>query len=249
MGMLPEHADVLRKHFTKNIVGGSDGALGPTGGPTAHGVFLALREAARHRWGSDEFTERTVALQGLGAVGGPLGRELLAAGVRRLTVSDPSEERRDAFRASLPADQATRVTEAAVDEILFIDADIVSPNAIGAVLGEAEIERLRCRLVMGAANNQLRATTREEEIALSDRLAAREILYQIDWMHNGAGVLAGAEEYENQEEASLENLGRRLEAVCGAGVRANLAEAAQRGLTPTRLAYERTEAAIHGQHS
>ncbi len=82
MGFTPEHADVLRAHFTRNIVGGPGGALGPTGAPTARGVLCALREAVRHQLGREGLRGVSVAVQGLGAVGGPLARGLLEAGCR-----------------------------------------------------------------------------------------------------------------------------------------------------------------------
>ena len=52
---------------------------------------------------------------------------------------------------------------------------------------------------MGAANNQLKATSQEEEIRLSKELAKRDILFQVAWMHNTGGVIAGMEEYVNRE--------------------------------------------------
>ncbi|MEW6071494.1 MAG: Glu/Leu/Phe/Val dehydrogenase dimerization domain-containing protein [Planctomycetota bacterium] len=246
MGFLPQHADVLRRDFTRNIVGGPGGALGPTGTPTARGVFLALREAVRQHMGREEPAGLAVAVQGLGAVGAPLARELLAAGVGRLLAADPSPERRDAFLAGLSGADRARTALLPPAEVLFAAVDIVCPCAIGGILGAEEIDRLRCRIVMGAANNQLRAVSQAAELVLADRLAARGILYQIDWMHNGAGVLAGMEEYERQEEARMENVLARLERVCGEGVRRNLADAAARGVTPTALAYERLAARIYG---
>jgi len=247
MGLLPEHADVLRQHFTRNIVGGPSGSLGPTGIPTARGVFLALREAVRFHLGCDDLRSSSVAIQGLGAVGVPLAGELLAAGARRLLVADPDAARRDAFLDSLSKDERQRVATASPDEILFADVDVVAPCAMGGILGEEEIDRLRCRIVMGAANNQLRAVSREDELALAERLAARGILYEIDWVHNGGGVLAGAAEYERQEAARLEDVMAALTPICGEGVRRGLVEAAERGITPTALAYERIEGRIYSR--
>jgi glutamate dehydrogenase/leucine dehydrogenase len=246
MGFSPEHADVLRQHFTRNIVGGLCGALGPTGTPTAQGVFLAIIEAARfHLQRKEGLTGLTVAVQGLGAVGAPLARRLLSAGIERLTVADTDRSRLDAFAASLAADERSRVAVVSPGQVLFVEADLVSPNAVGSVFGPEEIRRLRCRIVMGAANNQLRAVSQEAELALAEELAARGVLYQVDWMHNTAGVIAGMEEWENQEQASMERVTERLERVCRDGVRANLEEAREQGLTPTTMAYRRIEDRIY----
>ncbi len=98
---------------------------------------------------------------------------------------------------------------------------------------------------MGAANNQLRSSSREGELKLAERLAARGILYQVDWVHNGAGVLAGREEWEHQEEASMDRVRQQLAQVCGEGVRRNLEQARKAGVTPTAMAYRRAEGLIY----
>ncbi len=239
MGFTPEHADVLRAHFTRNIVGGPGGALGPTGAPTARGVLRALHEAVRHAL-ERELAGLSVAVQGLGAVGEPLARALLAEGCRVL-VSEPDAARLEAFLAQGGA--GVEVVDPA--EILFAEVDVVSPNAVGGVLGPEEIERLRCRVVMGAANNQLVAVSQQEELRLAERLHARGVLYQIDWMHNTAGVIAGCEEWARQEEASMARVERDLERVCGEGVRQNLEAAARSGRTPTATAYANIEQRLY----
>ena len=244
MGLLPDHADALRARFTRNIVGGPGGALGPTGKPTADGVLLALEIAAKHHLGR-RLATAAVALQGLGAVGAPLAQRLLEQGVPRLLVADADPERVVAFREALPPAQASRVQVVEPDRILYADVDIVSPNAVGGVLGDAEIALLRCRVVMGAANNQLRASSQAEELRLADALAARGVLYQADWMHNAAGVIAGREEWEHQEEASMARVVSALEVVCGEGVRSNLEAARDVGLTPTAMAYKTIEDQIY----
>ena len=246
MGFLPEHADVLRAHFTRNIVGGPGGALGPTGTPTAQGVYLALIEAAHsHLPGKTGLKGLSVAVQGLGAVGAPLATRLLAGDVPRLLVADVDQSRVDAFMGALSERDKTRVEVVSADEVLFSEVDVVSPNALGGVLGSEQIQKLRCSIVMGAANNQLRAVSQLAERALADDLAKRGILYQVDWMHNTAGVIAGAEEWENQESADSERVLEGLERVCRDGVRRNLAEAAKRGLTPTANAYRSIEDRIY----
>ena len=246
MGFVPEHADALRDGFTRNIVGGPAGALGPTGAPTAVGVLLALREAATHHLGRP-LASASVAVQGLGAVGGPLAHALLEEGVPHLVVADVDSDRVAAFVASAGSDAAARVASVAPDAVLTAEVDIVSPNALGGVLGAAEIEALRCRIVMGAANNQLRASSQAEELRLADSLAGRGVLYQADWMHNAAGVLAGLEEWEHQEDASMERVHAALVPVCRDGVRANLRAARDAGITPTAMAYRAIEKRIYAE--
>ncbi len=246
MGFVPEHADALRARFTRNIVGGPGGSLGPTGEPTARGVLLALIEAARHHLGrTDGLRGVSLAVQGLGAVGGPLALGALRSGVERLVVADPDLGRVEGFLASLGVADRERVERCDPADILRAEVDILSPNAVGGVLGLDEIAALRCRVVMGAANNQLRAVSRAEEVALARALADRGVLYQIDWMHNTAGVIAGCEEYEHQEGAQMSRVDAALVTVCRDGVRENLVEAAAAGVTPTEMAYQRIESAIY----
>ena len=249
MGFEPEHADILRTHFTRNIVGGPAGALGPTGGPTAQGVFLSLKEAVKHHLDKSGFDGLDVAVQGLGAVGAPLAHLLLEAGVAQLLVADSGVECLASFLADLPEQWRGRTRSVDPDKVLFEKVDIVSPNAIGGVFSAEEIDRLQCRIVMGGANNQLRATSQEGEAVLAERLANRGILYQVDWMHNTAGVIAGCEEYLHQEDAHMDRVVAHLERVCGEGVRANLFEARKNGYSPTAMAYRRIEERIYPTHT
>jgi len=245
MGFDPRHADVLRAHFTRAIVGGPAGALGPTGAPTARGVLLALRGAVSDHLGRDGLAGLSVAIQGLGAVGAPLATALLGEGVSRLLVADQEACRRASFLDSLGEADRARTEVVDPTEVLTAEVDILSPNAVGGVLGPDEIDALRCRIVMGAANNQLRAVSQAEELALAERLDSRGVLYQVDWMHNSAGVIAGCEEYEHQESASMERVEAHLEQVCGEGVAQNLAAARSEAITPTAMAYTRVAEAIY----
>ena len=241
MGFSPDHADALRARFTRHVLGGSKGALGPTGGPTALGCSLAIVEAARAHWGSASLEGRRAAVQGLGAVGLALAKRLAAAGMR-LVVADVDPARIAHARETLGVFEVV-----STDEILGAECDLLAPCAVGGVLDDAAIDRLRCSMVYGSANNQLRAVTVDEEIRLARKLAARGILYQPDWTHNTAGVMAGAEEYAHQEEASFERALPLLERVCRDGTRALLEEARTTGKTPTEVAYARIDRVLYGR--
>ena len=87
---------------TAHVAGHSDGDGDPS--PfTAHGVFLCLRAAVRHRLGR-ELAGVHVAVKGLGSVGFALAAALHAAGAR-LTVADIDPARiaraREAFGAAV----------------------------------------------------------------------------------------------------------------------------------------------------
>ncbi len=187
-----------------HVMGRSAGAGGSgTSAPdTAIGVFHGIRASLAHAFGSDDPAGRTIVVEGTGAVGGPLC-DLLADAGAKLVVSDI-----DAERARTVAE---RVGADIVDPADAFDTpcDLFSPCATGGVLNVDTIPRLRCRVVAGAANNQLAAPVD------ADRLAAARILYAPDYVVNAGGVLhlAGYERLgwtHEQMEARLAGIGDTL---------------------------------------
>jgi len=118
-----------------------------------------------------------VAIQGLGEVGRRLARQLAEAGAR-LTVADIAAAR--VGHAVSVWGAATVTPEAIYD----VEADVFSPNAAGGVLEEATIRRLRCRAVVGAANEQF------ADDGAGEALHARGILYAPDYVVNAGGLLS-----------------------------------------------------------
>ncbi len=151
-----------------------NGGSGDPSGHTALGVFHGIRASLRHAFGSDELGSRTVLVQGAGSVGGRLVALLLEAGATVL-VSDVDDARA----------RETGATVVAPDDALSTECDVYAPCALGATLAAASIPRLRCRVVAGAANNQL------ETPADGDRLREAGILYAPDYVINGGGALHG----------------------------------------------------------
>jgi leucine dehydrogenase len=232
VGFGVELIDALRARFTRNVMCGSTSPLGQTGSPTAQGVWQAIREAAAHLWGSPDLAGRRVAVQGLGAVGRPLALQLRRAGAA-LVVADPDPDRLRALQADLGT-----LTVEPPEQILSTECDVLAPCALGGVLDRDAIERLRCRMVYGSANNQLAAHDEDGELELAGRLAARGILFQPDWTYTMGGVLVGWEEYREQQNASAARVAAQIERCCAIGTRELLAAARQSGRTPTAEAYE-----------
>lgn len=148
---------------------------------TAHGVARAMRAAAFHRWGSDDLSGRTVAIQGCGNVGFHLALELKAMGAG-LVVTDVDSGR---VRRTVEATGARAVEPEAIFDVA---ADVFAPCALGGVLNPGTIPRLAVEVVAGAANNQLRDPEDGE------RLHARDILYVPDYVANAGGVIGGCAE-------------------------------------------------------
>lgn len=170
-------------------VGAAAHAGGNPGPSTAQGVFVGMRAAVRHKLGRDDFRGVHVAIQGLGSVGGALAARLAAAGAR-LTVADIDDARAERLAATLGA------TRVGVDAIMTVDADVFSPCALGAILDEGAIARLKVAVVAGAANNQLASP------ADGARLQARGILYAPDYVINAGGIINVVAEYLRQGDAA-----------------------------------------------
>ncbi len=171
--------------FVSGLPVGAGAAGGDPGPVTAHGVYLGVRAAAREALGKDDMAGVHVAIQGVGSVGGGLARHLARDGAK-LTLADVNGERANSLAAELGADVV------ASEAIIGVEADIFSPNALGAILNEHSIPLLRTGVVAGGANNQL-ATPAD-----AARLHARGILYAPDYVINAGGIINVALEYLGQ---------------------------------------------------
>jgi len=229
----PADLDVVGER-TSHVMGTSPdhGGAGDSGPATAMGVFHAIRAACGHAFGSRDLEGRSVAIQGVGSVGRRLA-ELLSGAGAGLTLADV-----DGDRAQRLAD---RLGAGCVDatSVMAVPCDVLAPCATGGTLNSETIPGLACRVVAGAANNQLAAP---ED---AGRLAARGILYAPDYVANAGGVihLAGYETLgwdEAQMAARLAGIGETLADVFAAAERDGIttAEAADR-LARSRIAAAR----------
>ncbi|HET9723860.1 MAG TPA: amino acid dehydrogenase [Actinomycetota bacterium] len=157
----------------RTVEGGGSGSSAPS---TALGVFHGIRAAVAHVFGSDDLGGRSVLIQGVGAVGRLLADPLAEAGAR-LLLSDVDEGRAGAAAAELGA----RVV--APDAAVSTPCDVFSPCATGGLVNATTIPALACRIVAGAANNQLGAS---ED---ADGLSGRGILYAPDYVVNAGGII------------------------------------------------------------
>jgi leucine dehydrogenase len=203
---------------------------GSSGDPspwTALGVQEAIRVSCERVWGSAELAGRSIALIGLGRVGGALARGLADAGAR-LTVADV-----DVTKRALADELGAEWTDP--DTALRAEVDVVAPCALGGVLDEASLPDLRCQAIAGAANNQLAA----EPVA--DELEERGILWAPDFVANAGGIINISVELEPEGYAP-ERADARVRAI-GDTLRTIFDEAESAGGTPLgaamALAYRR----------
>ena len=200
----------------------SAGGSGDPGASTALGVFHGIRASVGHAYGDDDLDGRSILVQGVGSVGGRLVEHLTEARASVL-VADVDEA-----RAAAVADAAGAKTVAAED-VVGTECDVFAPCAGGAVLTEATIPQLRCRIVAGAANNQLGVAEDAE------RLRDAGILYAPDFVVNAGGVihLAGYEALGWDDRTMEERLAGIGDTLLG------LFETAERERISTEAAAER----------
>jgi leucine dehydrogenase len=163
-------------HLETSHVAGLAEKSGDPSPVTAHGVFRAVQASAHQMWGSNSLKGKTVSIQGCGHVGRYLADELHEAGAN-LIVSDI-----DSAKAARVA-KATGAKIVEGDAIFEADADIFSPCALGGIINDTTIPKLKVKIVAGGANNQLL------EERHGDELARRGILYTPDYVANAGGVI------------------------------------------------------------
>jgi leucine dehydrogenase len=217
-------ADMIAIRDQTKFVAGLPVAGGEVGGDpgphTSLGVFLGIKAAVRRALGKDSLDGLHIAMQGAGSVATGVALHACAEGAR-LSIADV-----DAVRAKKLAD-ATGGTVVSTDDILGLEADVVSPNALGAILNERTIAALKAPIVSGGANNQL-ATPQD-----GARLHARGILYSPDYVINAGGIINVCTEYLADGDANLvreriEGIPHRLEQIW--------AESASSGRDPAAVA-------------
>lgn len=160
------------------------GELGGNPSPlTALGCYQGIRAAAHHRYGGNSLSGMKVAVQGVGAVGFELCKLLKQDGVQ-LFLTDIDQAHLKNVQEALGAG-----TIVAPDEIYDVDAEVFAPCAMGGVLNDDTIPRLKAHIVAGAANNQLLKA--HHDIQLLDK----NILYVPDYVINAGGVICVGYEY------------------------------------------------------
>lgn len=156
----------------------SEGGAGDPSPVTALGTYMGMKAAAQKAYGSDSLSGKKVAVQGVGHVGQYLIDHLI-------------KENCEVFITDIYEDQVQSVTQkhagikvVAPDEIYDLDVDIYAPCALGATVNDQTLERLRCQIIAGCANNQL-----DNEEAHGNRCLEKGIIYAPDFLINAGGVI------------------------------------------------------------
>lgn len=180
VGTFEEDMDYIHME-TEYVTGTSRKGAGDPSPVTALGIYYGMKQAAKEAFGSDSLKGLTIAVQGVGQVAYHLCKHLHEEGAE-LIVTDINEE---AVERAVKEFAATSVKP---DEIYDVDCDIFSPCALGGIINDETIPRLKAKVIAGSANNQLE---KEEHGRI---LHEKGILYAPDYVINAGGVINVAEE-------------------------------------------------------
>jgi leucine dehydrogenase len=207
---------------TRHVAGlsRSRGGSGDPSAFTALGVESAIRACCARVFGSDSLRGRSVCVIGLGHVGSRVAKRCARAGATVL-MSDVDESKR-----GLADELGGRWL--ALERALVADVDVLAPCALGGILDDDSVPRLRCRIVAGAANNQL------ADEGIADLLGQREILWAPDFIVNAGGVINIAQERNGYDAAAA----RRHVRAIGATLQQVFDNAEAIGATPLTAAME-----------
>jgi len=192
VGMETKDMDIVRE-VTQYVTGISE-SKGGSGNPspiTAYGVFVGMKAAAKHQFGSDNLEGKKVLVQGIGHVGEVLVQHLSDCGAI-VTISDINEDRLHHVGAKYGAKIFTG------SDLYSADIDIYAPCALGATINDDTVNKIRAKVIAGAANNQL-----ANEVVHGKILKERGILYAPDFLINAGGVINVYSELANLTKAQV----------------------------------------------
>ncbi len=180
VGVKAEDMDLIKLE-TDHVAGLPDKSGDPSPA-TAYGVYCGIKAASDVVWGQENLKGKTISVQGVGSVGYYLCKHLHSEGAN-LIVTDIYE---DAVNKVVTEFGAKAVKP---EEIYDQEADIFAPCALGAILNDDTIPRIKAKIIAGAANNQLK-----DEKAHGEALQKRGITYVPDYVINAGGVMNVSEE-------------------------------------------------------
>jgi leucine dehydrogenase len=153
----------------------SRGGGGDPSPVTAYGVYMGMKASAKMQYGSDSLNGKRIGIMGVGKVGMHL-LEMVKNEGAEVFVSDINQEYLREASNSYGA--------VVVDDIMSLDQDIFAPCALGGILNTENIEKLKCSIIAGAANNQL-----DKEDIHGPLLRKKGIAYAPDFLINAGGLI------------------------------------------------------------
>lgn len=170
------HVTALPRHY---------GGAGSTSGATAYGVYQAIKKASSFVFDNPDLKNKSVAIQGIGNIGSRLAKYLTEEG-SKVYVTDIDKKALNELKENLG------VEIVGTEEIYDLDVDIFAPCALGGILNDDTIPRLKCKLVAGSANNQLKEVEKHSKM-----LKDRGIAYGVDYILSAGGVINNSQQYND----------------------------------------------------
>ena len=174
-----------------------------TSGPTSRGLLHAIKSTNNFINNRNDLRNIHVAISGVGKVGGKLAILLARAGAK-ITAASINNEHIKKLKSEIS------LVETNPNDLFKTNCDIISPCALGGVINQSNQHQLKCKAIVGAANNQL------ENPLIAEWLLKNKIVYSPDYLVNSGGVIAIASEINNTEnllEQQLEKIADRLKPV------------------------------------
>lgn len=169
--------DMVYVNMETNHVVGLPGKSGDPSPVTAHGVYVGMKAAAKIQFGTDDLNGKKIAVQGVGHVGEYLVASLVKEGAK-VYITDIHEPTLKHVALTYGAEVV------GLNEIYDLDVDVYAPCALGATVNDETLNRLKCSIIAGAANNQLK-----NEATHGQEVMKRGILYAPDFALNAGGVI------------------------------------------------------------
>ncbi|MAW30362.1 MAG: leucine dehydrogenase [Flavobacteriales bacterium] len=199
VGMTPKDMEYVRME-TKHVTGIPQ-SMGGSGDPspvTAFGVYVGMKASAKYKWGNDSLKNKIVLVQGVGHVGETLVKYLSDEGAN-VIINDLDINRLENISKKFNSEIVTG------DSIYDLDIDIYAPCALGGTVNPDTINRLKCAIIAGAANNQLENESRDAKLCLE-----KGICYAPDFLINAGGLINVYSEIHNYDMNHALNQTRKI---------------------------------------
>ena len=178
VGMNTKDMEYVRE-MTKHVTGIPE-SMGGSGDPspvTAYGVYMGMKASAKFKWGSDSLKGKKILVQGVGNVGKNLVKHTTEEGAK-VYITDINVSKLEKVSKMYGAEIIMG------DSIYDMDMDIYAPCALGATLNTNTLNRLKCDIIAGAANNQL-----EDELVHAEMVKEKGLIYAPDFLINAGGLI------------------------------------------------------------
>lgn len=186
--------DMEYVHMETNYVVGLEGKSGNPSPLTALGAFYGVKASLQAKFGHQDFSKLSFAVQGAGQTGYYLIKHLVAAKAKKIYFSEINPAHIERMKREHP-----EVEFVAPEAYFGLDVDVLSPCALGAVLNDKTIPMIRAKVIAGTANNVL-----DDEDKHGKMLVERGILYAPDFVINAGGVINVYHELHGYNRAAVE---------------------------------------------